>query len=424
MLKRRLAAAACVGIMLLLPAQPSAAAAPANPDVVIEWNQLAQSTVPGSAGPLAVRYFTMVHIAMFDASNAIERRYTPFKVGAKSSAGASPEAAAAQAAHDVLVALVPGDGPKAIYDAALAARLATIPPGQAAQGVAIGAHVAKRVIAWRANDGIFGPAVPYSLPVIPGLWQPAAPGVPPGLTQLPGATPFTLRSITQFLVPRFPELNTARYATDFEEVKTIGKSDSAIRTPTETQTAQLFAGVITSTNIFMMWNNVARDVTLSEDLDLVDSARLFAFVNATMMDSLLSTQTGKFIYGLWRPITAIRNAGADENPGTAEDPTWSPLLGTPPYPTYPGNMAGLGACAAKSLEYGLETDDFAFSVTWVGSGSNPSVTRNYTSFSQLAQEEADSRIYGGIHFRFDNEASQASCAKIVEHAYGRLMRPR
>lgn len=424
MLTRKLAAAACVGILLLAPAQPAAAAAAASPDVIIEWNQLVQSTAPASAGPLVGRYFAMVHVAMFDAANAIERRYTSFKVGVQASAGASAEAAAAQAAHDVLIALVPGDGPKAMYDAALAARLATIPAGQAAQGVTIGRNVAKRVLAWRANDGIFGPAVPYSLPVIPGLWQPAAPGAPPGLTQLPGATPFTMRSITQFLAPRFPEMNTARYATDFEEVKTIGKSDSATRTPTQTQTAQLFAGVITSTNIFMMWNNVARDVTLSEHLDLVDSARLYAFLTAAMMDSLLSTQTGKFIYGLWRPITAIRNAGGDENPATDADPTWSPLLGTPPYPTYPGNMAGLGACAADALSTVLGTDDIAYSVTWVGSGGNPNVTRNYSGFSQLAQEEADSRIYGGIHFRFDNEASQASCAKIVEHAYGRLMRPR
>ena len=126
---------------------------------------------------------------------------------------------------------------------------------------------------------------------------------------------------------------------------------SATRTATQTQTAQLFAGVITSTNVFVIWNNVARDVTLSHGLSLLESARLFAFLNVSMMDSLLSTQTGKFTYGLWRPITAIPNADDDLNPATAEDPAWVPLLGTPPYPSYPGNMAGIGACAAEALRH-------------------------------------------------------------------------
>jgi len=143
-----------------------------------------------------------------------------------------------------------------------------------------------------------------------------------------------------------------------------------------------------------------------------------------MMDSLLSTQTGKFIYGLWRPITAIRNADDDLNPATIEDATWTPLLTTPPYPSYPGNMAGIGACAAEALAMGVGTDTFAFSATWVSNNASPNVTRQYSSFSQLAQEEADSRIYGGIHYRFDNEASQKACKRLVGHAYASLMLPR
>jgi hypothetical protein len=365
-----------------------------------------------------------MHIAMFDAANSIERRYTPFRTEVNASSGASTEAAVAQAAHDVLVALVPGNPPKAVLDAALNARLAQLPPGRAAQGVEIGKAAASRILQWRANDGIFGPPIPYGLPLLPGLWQPAVPGAQPGLSQLPAAVPFTMESITQFLVPRFPELTSARYTTDFQEVQQVGAAGSQTRTATETQTAQLFAGVITSTNVFVIWNNVARDVTLSNHLSLIESARLYAFLNASMMDSLLSTQTGKFIYGLWRPITGIRNADDDLNPATIEDATWTPLLATPPYPSYPGNMAGIGACAAKALEMGVGTDSFAFSATWVSNNANPNVTRQYSSFSQLAQEEADSRIYGGIHYRFDNEASQQACAKLVRHAYASLMLPR
>jgi hypothetical protein len=392
--------------------------------VVIEWNQLAHNTIPAAAGPLGLRYYTIMHIAMFDAANSIERRYTRFRTVVNGSSGASPEAAVAQAAHDVLVALIPGDPPKAAFDAALNARLATLPPGRAEQGVAIGKAAARRILQWRADDGIFGPSVPYALPLLPGLWQPATPGAPPGLTQLQAAIPFTMRSITQFLVPRFPELTSSRYTTDFEEVKQIGAVGSTTRTETETQTARLFAGVITSTNVFVIWNNVARDVTLANRLSLIESARLYAFLNASMMDSLLSTQAGKFIYGLWRPITGIRNADDDLNPLTIEDATWTPLLATPPYPSYPGNMAGIGACAAEALAMGVGTDTFAFSATWVGIAPNPNVTRQYSSFSQLAQQEADSRIYGGIHYRFDNEVSQNACEKLVGHAYASLMLPR
>lgn len=415
--------AALVLMCVLLPVHMPAQAAPElDPGVVLEWNQLAHTTIPASAGPLGLRYYAVLHVAMFDAANSITRDYSPFRASVSASSGASPEAAAAQAAHDVLVALIPAQKPA--FDAALDARLATLPPGRAAQGVVIGKAVANRTLKWRANDGIFGPPIPYGLPALPGMWQPAVAGGQPGLSQLPAAVPFTMKSITQFLAPRHPELTSARYATDFDEVRTIGSRTSATRTATQTQTAQLFAGVITGTNIFIMWNNVARDVTLAQGLSLTESARLFAFLNTTMMDSLLSTQTGKFTYGLWRPNTAIPGADTDLNPDTVADPSWLPLLGTPPYPSYPGNMAGIGACAAHALATGIGADDVAFSVTWTGSGGNPNVTRQYTSFSQLAQEEADSRIYGGIHYRFDNEASQQACTKLVAHAYATLMRER
>lgn len=423
MLTRHFAMVALLCTLLPVHA-PATAKQELDPAVVLEWNQLAHATIPASAGPLGLRYYAIMHIAMFDAANSIQRQYTPFRASISAASGASPEAAVAQAAHDVLVALIPGASQKAMFDAALNARLATLPPGRADLGVVVGRVVANRTLKWRANDGIFGPPIPYGLPLLPGMWQPAVPGGQPGLSQIPAAVPFSMKSITQFITPRHPELTSDRYATDFNEVKEIGLRTSATRTATQTQTAQLFAGVITSTNVFVIWNNVARDLTLSRGMSLLESARLFAFLNVTMMDSLLSTQTGKFTYGLWRPNTAIPNADEDLNPATTEDPAWVPLLGTPPYPTYPGNMAGLGACAAEALGTGIGTDEVDISATWVGIAPNPNVTREYSSLWQLAQEEADSRIYGGIHFRFDNEASQHSCLKIVEHAYANLMVPR
>jgi hypothetical protein len=236
--------------------------------------------------------------------------------------------------------------------------------------------------------------------------------------------PFTLSTATQYLVPRFPEMNSARYAADFDEVKDIGAVNSATRTPEQTQLAQLFAGVITGTSINVIWNNVVRDVTLGQQLTLLQSARLYALMNVATIDGLQTSQTGKFTYGLWRPVTAIRNADADPNPATAGDPAWTPLLPTPPYPSYPGNMACIGAASAHALELGTGTEAFAFTATWRGLNGSPDIQRSYTAFSQLAQDEADSRIYGGIHFRFDNEASQPACRKVAEHVFAKVMRPR
>jgi hypothetical protein len=391
-----------------------------NPAVVIEWNQALQPTVPAALGPLGVRVYAIMHVAMFDAANAIERGYTPFHADVRASSGASPEAAAAQAAHDVLVALVPASA--AQYDALLQSRLATVPPGRAQQGVAVGKAVAANILAWRENDGSAGPTSAYVLPVVPGMWQSLGP--PAGLTQVPHMLPFTLVSATQFLPGRFPEMDSARYTTDFDEVKGVGDINSITRTAEQTQLALLFAGLNTSTNVNMIWNNVVRDVTLGEHLTLLQSARLYALLNVAFIDGLQTSQTGKFIYGLWRPITAIRKADTDPNPATDVDAGWTPLIPTPPYPSYPGNMACIGAAAARAVGLGFGTDNFAFTATWRGANGSPDVQRSYTTFSQLAQDEADSRIYGGIHFRFDNEASQPACRKVAEHVVAEVMRPR
>ena len=235
--------------------------------------------------------------------------------------------------------------------------------------------------------------------------------------------PFAIRSTTQFLPPRFPELTSARYAVDFEEVKTLGAMASAVRTPEQTQLARLFAGVTTTTGIPVAWNNIARDAAAHRSLSLLDTARIYALMTTSMMDGLMTSQTSKFVYGLWRPITAIRRADEDLNPATTADPSWTPLLGTPPYPSYAGNMACLGASAARALALGIGTNDVPFTVLWRGSPGNPDVPKAYSGFWQFAEDEADSRVYGGIHFRFDNEASQVVCSEVAEYVHETKMRP-
>jgi hypothetical protein len=396
----------------------------ASPEVVIEWNQLLQSTIPATATVLGPRYYAMLHIAQFDAVNSIERRYTPYHTAVWASRGASTEAAAAQAARDVLVGLLPAQ--QAVYDAALAADLDGIPPGRAAQGVAVGKAVASRILAWRADDGAADPPTPYVLPPLPGLWQGATPGASATFTQVPNVTPFALRSTTQFLPLRHPELWSARYAADFNEVREIGSATSSLRSPEQTTLSRLWAGATTTTTAFAVWNNAARDVARARGLTLVETARVYALLNSAVQDGLLTSMTSKLVYGLWRPQTAIRRAGEDLNADTAADPSWTSLLGNPPYPSYAGNMACIGASSARALELAFGTDAASFTVLWKGNTvngvANPDVSRSYTSFSQLALQEADSRIWGGIHFRFDNDASLENCPKAVDYAYARKMR--
>ncbi len=426
--------AATLLMLMMAAASPSVTGHGDDADVVFEWNGILQASLalppPAGVPPAGLqgfRYYAMMHVAMFDAANSIEERYRPYFVRVRSSHGASSEAAAAQAAHDVLAAVLPVN--TAAYDAALAARLATIPPGRRNQGVHVGKKVAAKILEWRQNDGWSAPPPAYVLPPFPGLWQPTPPAnAPAGFTQLPGTRPFALLTNTQFLPAPPPTLTSAKYAEDFNEVKRVGRNTAgpADRTDDQTKQAQLWAGVISSTGLNAIWNNVARDTARSKGLDLVDTARVFALLDVAMNDSILTSHSSKFVYGLWRPVTAIRRAAEDMNDLTEADPTWSSLLGTPPYPSYGGNMACVGAGAATALALAFGTDDVPLTVVWKGTVTppNPDVTKEFAGFWALAEDEADSRVYGGIHYRFDNDASQLVCPKVSHFVFDNYMQPK
>jgi hypothetical protein len=404
-----------------LSTAPAGATSP-DSEVIVEWNQLLQSNIPSTASLLTPRYFAMLHIAMFDAVNAIEHQYSPYHARLLAYPGASPEAAAAQAGHDVLAALIPTPEAKAIFDAALQARLSTIPPWRAAAGVAVGRRAANDIIAWRASDGSSAANPPFVLPLLPGLWQPTS-TQPAQFVNFGAVTPFALITSTQYLPDPPPTLTSERYTADWDEVRTLGSATSTVRTAEQTQTARLFASVGNSTIHFMMWNLVARDVARQAQWSLVDTARLFALMNASMHDGLQTSHTSKFIYGLWRPITAIRRADEDLNPATTADAAWTPLLTTPAYPSHSSNQTCVGASSARALARAFGRDDVPFSVTWVGTGGNANVTRQYSSFSELAGQQARSRVYGGIHFDFELQASQESCTKVADWVADHYMRP-
>lgn len=393
-------------------------------DVVVKWNQLLQTTLPQPGNPGTPRFYAMTHIAMFDAINAIEREFEPYRVRLRPGWGGSPHAAAAQAAHDVLVALNPSAS--ATYDAALAADLGERPSGFIRHGAAIGAHVAKEVLAWRQNDGwVVATFPPYTEPPLPGRWQPTPPANGAAVfTHLQHAAPMALISATQVLPLPPPVLTSARYAADLNEVKLLGQSTSAARTDEQTTISRLWSGVGTTTGFFSVWNNVTRDVVVARQLSLVEAARAFVHVNVSIHDALQTTQASKFVYGMWRPVTAIRGADTDLNAETVADPTWLPLITTPPYPSYAGNLATIGASAARALQLLCGTDDIPVAITWTQTGGLPDVTRRYDGFGQAANEEFMARIYGGVHYRFDQEAGQHVGSTVAEFVAANFMRPR
>src|SRR5262245_33481315 len=423
MSKLTMSALALVAGVLVAPAQAGGAYRDReDPAVVREWNQLAEGVIPTSAGPTLPRTYAMMHIAMFDAVNSIEGGYSSYRVNLPATRFASSEAAAAQAAHDVLVALWPASTAK--FDAALNTRLAAIQPARAKLGAQVGRDVAKKILEWRANDGWATPQT-YTPPALPGIWQPTPPAMAAAaFVQAGDAKPFALPTPYYYLPRRPPALNSQEYADAVNEIKVIGGATSAVRTDEQTLSAKLWASVGYSTNWGGVWNQVARFMSMRNNLSLIESARLHALVNVAMQDSVQTAQASKFVYQLWRPVTAIQRAGEDMNPGTDADPSWMPLLTTPPYPSYAGNMACIGAGSARALALFFGTNDILVSGQWESTDGINFVVRSFPGFWQMAEHQAASREYGGIHYHFDTTASQEVCPKVANYVYANFMRPR
>jgi hypothetical protein len=418
--------AAILGLALALPNLDTHANSHATEnldshEVVIEWNELLEQLVP-RVGLLPPGNYATLHVAMFDAVNSIERMYSPYRVQVHAAPGASAEIAAAQAAHDVLVALFPAEQAK--FDSALRARIGASSPAQARTAIEVGQAAAKAVLAWRQDDG-WNATPPTYLPTeLPGHYRLTPPTFsPPAFRQFAQVKPFALISSTQYLPPPPAPLASEQYAKDFDEVKQLGSLTSSLRTEEQTQLAHLFAAVTTRTLHWAIWNHVARDTARARKLSLIDAARVFALLNVSIHDGVQTSHTSKFVYWGWRPVTAIHHADDDLNPRTTGDPAWQPLLTTPPYPSHGGNMACVSASAARILGLIYGSDEARFTAHWLGANGQPDVSRNYTRFTQLAQDQANSRIYGGIHFRYESLASQASCPKVAEYVFANYLRP-
>jgi hypothetical protein len=397
-------------MILLKPARPSAcmlaalalpmfASAPARADVVTEWNAYMQSTVAvAPSNPnLQTRWAAIVQLAVFEAVNSIEGNYVPYLGTIAAPPGASPEAAAVAAAHRTLVTLRSNISPLLIEDLDLkrANSLAAIPDGQAkTDGIAVGEAAAAAMLLARADDG-WNASVTYLPGSGPGDWRPtsSAPALLPGWGLV---TPFGLESGSQFRLPAPPHLQTEKYAEDYNEVKLLGRVDSPFRPQDRTDVARFYA----MTPPVQVWSAPARAVSLAQGKSLSENARIFAVLSMAMADASIAMWDTKYHYGFWRPQTAIQLGDADGNPLTESDPTWTPLIATPAHPSYASGHASVSAAAKAVMEeaYGKS----GFNVTL----SNPAVAGvvlNYTSWDAITVDIDDARIYGGIHFRFDQE---------------------
>jgi hypothetical protein len=369
----------------------------ARADAVTEWNEVATTAAVAAnmTGPRHTRVFAMTHAAIHDALNAINRRYTPYALDVQADSNASPEAAVAAAAHDVLVHEIPTQ--QAFFDAKYAATLASIPDGAPkTNGIAIGQSAAAAILALRSADGSTAP-MPYTPGTGLGVWQPTPPAFL--AANVPGwgnVTPFTLRSGSQFRphLPAFFNLTSRKYASDYNEVKMIGEVNSTTRTAEQSEIARFWYE-----GSGLGWNRIARNVSAQQGLGLWENARLFALVNFAMADGFIAGFDAKYFYNFWRPVTAIRVGDTDGNDQTPGDSAWTSFLITPNIPDYPSTHSVLGAAAAEVLARFFDEDDDDFSFSTRSGNPFPGITRSFTSFSQAAQENADSRVYAGIHFR-------------------------
>jgi len=370
---------------------------------VIDWNQVLLSIVntPGEqpANIQPTRNFAILHAAIYDAVNSIDRSHEPYLVSVRAPRDASETAAADAAAHTALVGLYPAE--QTLIDADYAAELAQVPDSPAKdKGVRLGEQVASELLAIRANDGSNVTPPTFIAGNAPGDYQLTPPNfAAPVFTTWSQVTPFVLDRGDQFRPAPPPPLTSDAYAAAIKEVKSLGSAASTTRTAEQTQIGRFWNPPIQN-----FWNQIADTVALAHQSDLPTTARLFAALNLSFADSAIAFYDAKYTYRLWRPVTAIRLADTDGNPNTVADPNWLPLSGnTAADPSYPGAHSTISAAGADVLAsfYG---DDQNFSVT---SSALPGVTRSFTSFDAAAQEAGLSRIFSGQHTRLDHVAGLA-----------------
>ena len=388
MTKRLILVAAIVGVL--------AAPAVARADTVTQWNLNASTAfmVTAGQGPqLSVPNMAMVHGAVYDAVNAIDGGHEGYLLTPRVARRTdSKEAAAATAAYRMLLNLVPTQKPT--LDPLYASSLAGIPDGTAkTRGIAVGELAAAAMIEARTDDGRFG-SFRFAVGTLPGQWRPVLPAfVNDPFAWLKDVKPFLVRSGTQFQSLGPAALTSKKYAREFNEVKSLGSATSTTRSADQTLAARYWAE-----NPPLTWTRIARSLSTQQGVSLVDNARLFAMLYMTAADALITVWNDKAHFSFWRPITAIREAGTDDNPDTTADPNWLPLIPTPPYTEHSSGHNGLSSSFVSTLQSFFHTDRIGWTDT-----NNGGLTRSYTRISHAIDEIIEVRIWSGIHFRSADE---------------------
>ena len=375
---------------------PSVADAPGSGQSVIDWNRRLITILgtPNAQPPTVhpTRSFAMLQTAEYDAVVSITHAAPPYRgaVVVPPPGVARPDAAADQAAHDVLVALYPAA--RGDLDTQLAGELGAIPDGRAEQdGVRVGAAAAKQILALRASDGSAQAAAPFTAGTAPGDYRPTPPkNAAPMYTTWGAVTPFLLSSAQQFRPATPPAVNSPAYAAALAEVRDVGRDASTTRTPDQTVAGKFWS----SAPVWNTWNQVAQQVATERHASLAQASATFSALDLALADTTIAMYDAKYADRVWRPVTAVQVG--------AGDPTWTPLTPTAADPSYPGAHSALSAAAATVLTASFGPHQ-AVTVT---SAADPGVTRSFPSLSDVAGEAGLSRIWAGQHTRLDHEAGQ------------------
>jgi hypothetical protein len=417
-MRRRLAVLGFLCAGIVVQANESLAQS-VNP--VLLWNKtlLVIVRTPG-AQPATIhptRGFAIMHAAIYDAVNAIDKGHSSYAIELPEvSRSASQDGAAATAAHDVLVTLYPQF--QAMLDVELQQSLASIPEDERkAEGISVGHIVAGGILSLRSQDGSGAKPIPYVFGDKPGDYQSTPPNFPPQpqFTHWARVTPFTLARADQFRPGPPPALASPRYSRAVNEVQAFGVAGSTAASADQALTGRFWNGAIQN-----YWNEIAQTASLAHGLTTAQNARLFAQLNLAFADAVIAFYDAKYTYNFWRPVTAIR-AGSEDTPDTVADPNWLPeVTKTPPDPSYPGAHAAISAAGEVVLHEFFEKGGFDFAVT---SEVLPSVQRSFDSFAAAAKEATFSRVFAGVHFRFDLTAGRRLGRNIAHFVLKNFLTP-
>jgi hypothetical protein len=408
MMYRKVSLTVVAASLLMLSGFTHAQTAKESVDAVVRWNRIAtDAAAAAQTDPLTEsRVLAILHVAVHDVVNAIDQRYEAYRLHTQSSREASVDAAIAAASHATLIELMPKA--KSQFDAALDEALRAIQNGKAkTAGLELGRKAATAILSARRNDGA-NRTVAREPGNKPGEYRPTPPDFTPAWSAHWGeVTPFVMKSPAQFRPVPPPAVTGTIALADVKEVKEIGAEKSAARTADQSEIARFWYE-----SSPQGWNRITREVSASRQLNVWESARLFALVNLAMADGYIGGFEAKYYYSYWRPATAIREAGEAE---------WLNFLPTPPVPDYPSTHTVLGAAAATVMAKFFGTDFINFSMT--SGDPYPGITRKFWSFSEAARENGASRVFAGIHFSTAVNAGYAQGAQIGAWAFENLLRP-